>query len=93
MADPVPVPNTWAPNDLAKDSGEPSAPYLVVPEETSSNPQGSDWAVRRTVADVISQARRRVRYFVSERPLQLVLGVAVISFIAGMGLRLWRGHE
>jgi len=49
-------------------------------------------AARKTVLDAIADARRKLRYVADEKPLQLVLGVAVAAFLAGVGLRLWRSH-
>ena len=49
-------------------------------------------AARKTVLDTISRARRNFRYMADEKPMQLVIGVAIASLLAGIGLRLWRSH-
>jgi hypothetical protein len=49
-------------------------------------------AARKTLLDAIADARRKLRYVADEKPLHLVLGVAVAAFLAGVGLRLWRSH-
>ena len=49
-------------------------------------------AARRTLLDTVARARRNFRYMAEEKPMQLVLGVAIASFLAGVGLRLWRSH-
>lgn len=47
---------------------------------------------RKTVLDTIARARRNLRYMTDEKPMQLVIGVAVASFLVGVGLRLWRSR-
>ena len=47
---------------------------------------------RKTLRDTIARARRNLRYIADEKPMQLVIGVAVASFLVGVGLRLWRSH-
>lgn len=47
---------------------------------------------RKAVVDTIARARRNLRYLADEKPMQLVLGVAIASFLVGVGLRLWRSH-
>ena len=34
-----------------------------------------------------------VRSLIANRPMQVILGVALVSFGIGVGLRLWRGHH
>ena|SRR5215831_15009582 len=47
---------------------------------------------RKSLLDTIDRARRNLRYLADRKPLQLVAGVAVASFLVGVGLRLWRSH-
>jgi len=49
-------------------------------------------AARKRLLDTIARARRNLRYAAEEKPIQLVMGVAIASFLAGVGLRLWRRH-
>ena len=49
-------------------------------------------AARKTLLDGIARARRDLRYMAEEKPMQLVIGVVIASFLAGVGLRLWRSH-
>jgi len=49
-------------------------------------------AARKTLLEAIGDARRKLRYMADQKPLHLVLGVAVAAFLAGVGLRLWRSH-
>jgi len=46
---------------------------------------------RKTLVDTIARARRNLRY-IADKPMQLVIGVAIASFLVGVGLRLWRSH-
>jgi hypothetical protein len=47
---------------------------------------------RKTLLDTIARARRNLRGMADEKPMQLVIGVAIASFLVGVGLRLWRSH-
>ena len=47
---------------------------------------------RKSLLDTINRARRNLRYMADEKPVQLILGVAIASFLVGVGLRLWRSH-
>jgi hypothetical protein len=47
---------------------------------------------RTAMSTAVARAKRNFRYLAAEKPLQLVLGVAVASLLAGVGLRLWRRH-
>ena len=49
-------------------------------------------AARKAVHDTIARARRNFRYMADEKPMQLVIGVAIASLLAGVGLRLWRSR-
>lgn len=80
------------------------APELVPPrptliEKTEEAPVGIPSsrerpyeAARKTLLDTIARARRNFHYMAEEKPMQLVLGVVIASFLAGIGLRLWRSH-
>ena len=54
-------------------------------------------AVESELKDVaISRARNaqdRARYLAGEYPLHVIAGVAALAFVAGFGLRLWRGSR
>lgn len=46
-----------------------------------------------SVSDLLDRSRRRFRYMAQERPMQIVVGVAVASLLAGAALRIWRSHH
>lgn len=49
---------------------------------------------RRWASRVTSRSRRNLRYLAEERPVQVVIGVAAVCFLAGAALRIWRSsHE
>ena len=62
-------------------------------EEVFAELQDSYRKLQSKVEDAVSDMKRRVRSLAAERPLQIVLGVAVISFAVGVGLRLWKVHH
>ena len=49
-------------------------------------------AARKSLLDAVARARRNLRYMADEKPVHLVMGVAIAAFLAGAGLRLWRSH-
>jgi hypothetical protein len=49
--------------------------------------------IQQAVWQAISQANRKFRRLANERPMQLVLGVAIASFVAGAALRIWRSNH
>ena len=73
----------------------PPHPTLIEKTEESgirSSRERPYAAARKTLLDTIARARRNFRYMAEEKPMQLVLGIAIASFLAGVGLRLWRSH-
>ena len=75
----------------------PPRPTLIARTEDSSGRVSSAGerayeAARKAVLDTIARARRNFRYMADEKPMQLVMGVAIAAFLAGVGLRLWRSH-
>lgn len=51
-------------------------------------------SVQRTFARIANQAEDTARYLRRERPLHVIAAVGIMSFIAGVGLRIWRSrHE
>jgi len=47
---------------------------------------------RKSLLDTLDRARRNFHYLADKKPVQLVMGVAIASFLVGVGLRLWRSH-
>ncbi len=47
-------------------------------------------AVSGAIARTWDRSRAKFRYVREERPLQLVVGVAVAAFVTGVALRIWR---
>ena len=70
---------------LVERAGDASARVRSAGEEAYEN-------ARKTLLDTIARARRNLRYMADEKPMQLVVGVAIASFLVGVGLRLWRSH-
>ncbi len=50
-------------------------------------------AVRGAAEVGIRRARARIRYAVENSPLQVVAGCAVVGFLAGMMVRVWRSNR
>lgn len=46
-----------------------------------------------SMSDLLDRSRRRFRYMAEERPMQIVVGVAIASLLAGAALRIWRSHH
>ena len=70
-------------------------PTLVLRSKDTSARAGSErvyQAARKTLLDAIAGARRNLRHMADEKPMHLVIGVAIAAFLAGVGLRLWRSH-
>lgn len=45
------------------------------------------------VTDMLERSRRRFRYMAEERPVHIVIGVAIASLLAGAALRIWRSNH
>lgn len=67
-------------------------PTLIARTKDSSAGERVYEKARKTVLDTIARARRNLRYMADEKPMPLVLGIAVASFLTGVGLRLWRSR-
>jgi len=49
--------------------------------------------LQRSISRGVSTVGRKVRYLRRERPMQIVAGVAIASFLAGVALRIWRSNH
>ena len=49
--------------------------------------------IQRALSAMAERSRRRFQYMTQERPMQIVIGVAVASLLAGAALRIWRSHH
>jgi hypothetical protein len=49
--------------------------------------------LRNAALTALSGIKRTAIYVAEERPIHLVVGVAVAAFVAGSGLRIWRSHH
>ncbi len=48
---------------------------------------------RMKTVDAVGRARSRASYILDEYPLQVIGGVAVVAFVAGVLLRVWRSSR
>ncbi len=60
---------------------------------TFSRDMWSVFTIGKPLIGVTARAIHRVRKAAFERPLYLVGGVAVASFLAGIALRIWRSRQ
>lgn len=94
MAEPVPVPVSAAHGPIFNENSPTSAPRSpVAMTEIDVSVAPSSWEVESQFEGTVSRLKQAVARRASEHPLELVLGVAVISFVAGIALRLWRGNH
>ena len=100
MAQPIPVPFLTGTRDFDSESaelisrvGEDLSLKTDAAEEVVSKLQHSYRKIKDKIENAVSTIDRRVRLIRAERPLQVVLAVAAISFALGIGLRLWRIHH
>jgi hypothetical protein len=49
--------------------------------------------IQTAASDMVERSQRRFRYMAQERPMQIVIGVAIASLLAGAALRIWRSHH
>jgi hypothetical protein len=49
--------------------------------------------LKEAAGNTARNAQERARYIASEYPLHVVAGVAAVAFLAGFGLRIWRGSR
>jgi hypothetical protein len=62
-------------------------------DQFRSRLQHSYREIHRAALRAFSRTSRDVRRLANERPMQLVLGVAIASFLAGAALRIWRSNH
>ena len=90
--EPVPWPYVAEPEPRAT-----ASPSVVPGEGFSQRVRHELERSYQKTADVISNAmdrsRRQLRYVSQERPLQLVIGIAVAAFLTGAALRIWRSNR
>ena len=67
------------------------AEKLVVRYRT--NLEHSYHKVSGAILNTWDRSRRKFHYLSQERPLHLLLGVAVAAFITGAALRIWRSNH
>jgi len=48
---------------------------------------------RETAERRLSQARDQARRYANEKPFQVLAGAAVLGFVIGAGLRIWRSRD
>jgi hypothetical protein len=49
--------------------------------------------VQHAASRAVSRANRKLRYLADERPVQIVVGIAVAAFLTGAALRIWRSNH
>jgi ElaB/YqjD/DUF883 family membrane-anchored ribosome-binding protein len=49
--------------------------------------------LKQAAGDKARDAKLRARQMANEYPLQVLAGVAAVAFLAGFGLRIWRGSR
>jgi len=49
--------------------------------------------VQRAASRALSRANRKFRYMAEERPMQIVMAVAIASLLTGTALRIWRSNH
>lgn len=49
--------------------------------------------LKQTASDTARNAQERARWIAREYPLHVIAGVAALAFVAGFGLRIWRGSR
>jgi ElaB/YqjD/DUF883 family membrane-anchored ribosome-binding protein len=59
-------------------------------QELTQNAREAAEEWKQSARDRLLETRRRARTYVRENPLQLIAGVALVAFAAGVGLRIWR---
>ena len=83
-------PRTGSP-EISGSNTEAAAPELS--ERLSTRVQESYRRVQTTILDVVELARRRFQSLAQERPMQILVGVAVASLLAGAAVRIWRSNH
>jgi hypothetical protein len=62
-------------------------------DQIRSRVQRSYREIHQAALRAFSRTRRDVRRLANDRPMQLILGVAIASFLAGAALRIWRSNH
>jgi hypothetical protein len=104
----LPDPSLESPRSEPVPWPKPVDPLAGSPEISGSNSQTavSDYPerfrqgfehayaeLRSTASEMLERSRRRFQYMAQERPMQIVIGVAVAAFITGAALRIWRSNH
>jgi hypothetical protein len=86
--EPIPWPET------ARPTPDLQGPVRLLPENASSVDAENQWdRVQHTASEMLARATRRLRQLRRERPVEIILAVAVASFALGCALRIWRSHH
>jgi hypothetical protein len=99
MADPIPIyPQVEARPEADIDIGNstdstPKSKPVSLFDRTFFQGGVSLRQVRDSALTALSRIKRTAIYVAQERPIHLVLGVAIAAFAAGAGLRTWRSHH
>lgn len=91
MAEPVPLHASRVHDPVFPENSPTSAPHPpFVVTDTDVSPAQYWWEIESKMRKAGSRLKQAVTLQSSEHPLQVVLGVAVVAFAVGIGLRLWR---
>ncbi len=101
MADPIPVYPQVESKPEAGSQVMAFSPYTGSSSENgrsffdraSSQAGRSLQHVRDTALTALDGINRAATHMAEERPIHLVVGVAIAAFVAGSGLRIWRSHH
>lgn len=88
---PKPAEAVEASPEISGSNTETAVPELS--ERDSTGLQDYYSRIQTAVSGMLEASRRRFRYMVEERPMQIVAGVAIASLLAGVALRIWRSHH
>lgn len=90
---PWPKPTDAVPSspEISGSNTETAVPEF--PERLSAGFQDYYGRIQTAASDMLERSRRRFRYMAQERPMQIVIGVAIASLLAGAALRIWRSHH
>jgi hypothetical protein len=88
---PTPVQPLPGSPEISGSNEESAVPELS--ERLSAGFQDYYGRVQTAVSDMMERSRRRFRYMAQERPMQIVIGVAIASLLAGAALRIWRSQH
>ena len=88
---PTPVQPLHGSPEISGGTEETAVPELS--ERLSAGFQDSYGRLQRVASDMMERSRRRFRYMAQERPMQIVVGVAIASLLVGAALRIWRSQH